>query len=245
MTYFLSRGTRFDSASAACCVQAGHLQGLDAQWFMESLNGGTFNEDASTTPDQASLFTPQVRSCGSCVAACMCLPHGWCADQHTSVGGVACSGSTTASGRLGAAAAAQDPLRAAGAHETEADGALSQHASTWGEGRTAASQAPGSEVSGIQTPRSIISGLERQPSSSTVKSVKFAGWWPAWWRHKIVRVRRERGPVAGPACCCAALWRASSQQDCFAVVRDRVGQPSMVPTVVVWRKRSCQQASAE
>ena len=28
---------------------------------------------------------------------------------------------------------------------------------------------------GTQTPRSIMSGLERQPSSSTVKSVKFAG----------------------------------------------------------------------
>ena len=50
---------------------------------------------------------------------------------------------------------------------------MSQRTSGWGEGQAMPLQAPGSE--GTQTPRSIMSMLERQPSGSTVKSVKFSG----------------------------------------------------------------------
>ena len=60
------------------------------------------------------------------------------------------------------------------AEAPEAEGGLfTGHQGGSGEPQHVHSQTLSSE--GTQTPRSIMSGLERQPSSSTVKSVKFAG----------------------------------------------------------------------
>ena len=147
-------------ADAPVRVQ-GQLQGMGAQWdFIESLNGGSFLAGSGSAaqhspPESTGEALCSSLRCSTCTGPLRGLHSGpWL--MH------------------GARSLCTVPSRpAAGGAGVEVDGTISQRTSGWGDGQAMPSQAPGSE--GTQTPRSIVSTLERQPSGSTVKSVKFLG----------------------------------------------------------------------